>query len=132
MTHKPKRNNGTGIRTGHYAETHEAGGKKLDAGKLLLHLIPTFFSEVLARVMEYGAITKEYGLHNWKQGMPHTRLYNAARRHLDAWLNGEDIDESGLHHLWHAATCVLFLCWMQKFRPDLDDRGDAADQGRIS
>lgn len=114
-----------------FKETRSAGGKKLDAGKVLLHLLPSFFSECVARVMEYGAITKGYGAHNWKQGMPHTRLFNAARRHLDAWLNGEDKDdESGLPHLWHAACCVLFLAWMQKYRPDLDDRGEASDATR--
>jgi len=35
-------------------------------------------------------------------------------RHLNAWRLGESIDpESGLHHLKHALTNVIFLMWFE-------------------
>jgi len=49
-------------------------------------------------------------------------------RHLHALNDCEDYDpESGHLHAAHAMCCLMFLIWMMKCRPDMDDRwrGDA-------
>jgi len=54
--------------------------------------------------------------------MAHSRLIAAALRHTVAIADGEIADpESGLPHAAHAMCCVMFLLWMQKNRPDLND-----------
>jgi hypothetical protein len=96
-------------------------GHKNDAGKPSPALIPTEALHAMATVHTHGAV--KYGRDNWRGGMPHTRLYDAIQRHLQAWLAGEDIDpDSGNPHLWHALTSLGMLVWMVACRPDLDDR----------
>lgn len=58
------------------------------------------------------------GDRNWEQGMPHTRYYDSAVRHLGQWLEG-DTDED---HLGHAMWNVAAIMHMQKTHPELDDR----------
>jgi hypothetical protein len=111
-------------------------GHKEDSDKLPISLVPVEAINAFARVLRYGAVErvlpggrKGYGVNNWRGGMPHTRIYDAAQRHLLAWLGGEDKDaESGLPHLWHALTCVGMLVWFTMHRPDLDDRWRPHDQ----
>ena len=45
----------------------------------------------------------KYGRYNWRDaGVRASTYYDAIRRHLDAWWEGEDIDpDSGEHHLAH-------------------------------
>lgn len=96
-------------------------GTKFDSEKVRLDLLPWFSLQAIAQVLTFGA--KKYASWNWAQGISYSRLYGAALRHLGAWSSGEDLDgESRLNHLWHAGCCILFLIWMEKHRPDLDDR----------
>lgn len=98
-----------------------AGGLKFDAGKLRLDLLPIEIIEEIAKVLTFGA--NKYGAWNWTKGIVYSRLIGAALRHFFAFIRGEDKDpESGLPHLAHAITCMLFLLWMTKYRPELDDR----------
>jgi hypothetical protein len=77
--------------------------------------------EEIAQVLAFGA--SKYGPDNWRGGIKHRRLIDAALRHLLAISDGEDVDpESGLPHAAHLGCCVMFLLWMQKNRSDLDDR----------
>ena len=63
------------------------------------------------------------GAHNWKNGLKITEIVDSTIRHLLAVANGEDIDpESGLPHTGHLYCNVMFLEWVQRNRPDLDDR----------
>jgi hypothetical protein len=82
---------------------------KHDQGKALVHLIDPLFINQLAAVLAFGA--EKYKAWNWAKGtFDHSRLYNAAMRHLMAHWAGEDIDpESGLPHLAHAACNLMFL-----------------------
>lgn len=97
------------------------GGRKDDVGKPRMDLLDRELLEGVARVLAFGA--EKYAAHNWRAGIATSRLYAAAMRHLVASLNGEDVDsESGLDHLAHAGCCLMFLLWMKKHRPDLDDR----------
>ncbi len=84
-------------------------GLKFDGDKPRLDLISTRAMEGLGRVLGYGALQK-YGVNNWRKGMSWSRLVAAARRHLAAFNDGEDIDpESGLPHIDHVACCIMFL-----------------------
>lgn len=83
-------------------------GIKHDQGKLRWSLFPWDALQAIGGVLEYGA--QKYGPSNWEK-VPEARerYFNAALRHLVAWHRGEDIDESGHHHLAHASACVIFL-----------------------
>ena len=98
-----------------------ATGLKYDSDKPRLDLVDTEFLNSLGSVLGFGA--KKYAAHNWREGIHYSRLIAAAMRHLTAINNNENIDpESGLPHTGHLACCVMFLDWMMKNRPDLDDR----------
>jgi hypothetical protein len=96
-------------------------GQKNDSEKPPVELLDAFALEQIALVLAFGA--KKYKEHNWRGGIRFTRLLGAAMRHTFAILRGEDNDdESGLPHAAHLACCAMFLIWMMKNRPDLDDR----------
>ena len=98
---------------------------KADTGKLRYSLLPSFATEEVVRVLEFGA--KKYAAHNWQKGMEWTRMYDAARRHLEAWQRGEDTDpESGIPHIAHAICCLMFLLEYQRFGVGTDDRNQLA------
>ena len=94
---------------------------KDDSGKPPMELLDRYALEQTALVLAFGA--RKYAPHNWRKGIKHGRLLAAAMRHLLAIIDGEDVDpESGLSHAAHLSCCVMFLQWMQRHRPDLDDR----------
>ena len=88
-------------------------GIKHDKDKVRTDLIePDFIIEV-AKVLTHGANT--YGDWNWSQlenGID--RYYAALLRHILSWRNGEVYDkETGLHHLSHAATNLMFIQYLE-------------------
>jgi len=94
---------------------------KFDYGKLKHHLLDKEAIDELVRVLMMGA--DKYGDYNWTGGMDWTRCYDAAKRHMESWLFGEDIDpESGLNHLAHAMCNMMFLLAYQKHGLGSDDR----------
>jgi hypothetical protein len=100
--------------------TNESG-QKLDTDKPPMDLLDRYALEQIARVLDFGA--RKYSHHNWRGGIRYSRLIAAAMRHLTAYNDGEDTDpETGLSHIAHLGCCVMFLLWMEKQRPDLDDR----------
>jgi hypothetical protein len=77
--------------------------------------------ESIAEVLAFGA--EKYAAHNWRAGFNHTRLSDAALRHIFAWIDGEDADpESGLSHIAHAQCCLMFLQRLIIEKPERDDR----------
>ena len=83
----------------------EAGSKKAQ-----LQLIPPVLNTETARAFASGAA--KYGVWNWRSNKVEMMTYlGAMRRHIDALLDGEDLDpESGAHHLGHvAAGCAIVL-----------------------
>lgn len=105
------------------------GGNKNDAGKLRLDLLPFDALESVAQVMAWGAA--EHGDCNWELGMSSRRVFAAASRHLWSWFKGEDFDKaSGLPHLAHCATNVLFLLAYQ-LRPCLSRNDDRPHTMRV-
>ena len=93
-------------------------GLKLDQGKLRIDLVDPEFVEQVASVLTFGA--KKYAPTNWqKVEDPVNRYYAACMRHLIAWRKGEKTDpESGLSHLSHAATNLMFLSWFTRENED--------------
>lgn len=86
-------------------------GIKYDEGKPRMDLIEPAFLLGIGKVLEMGA--RKYEANNWKK-LPDIkdRCYAAAQRHLNQWRTGDTIDkESGLNHLLHAATNIMFLLW---------------------
>ena len=84
-------------------------GMKNDQDKVRLDLVDPEFIEGVGEVLTFGA--KKYEPNNWqKVEDAENRYYAAALRHLMAWRKGETTDEeSGLSHLKHAATNIMFL-----------------------
>ena len=94
---------------------------KHDAFKPPLGLIPKSALCEEAAVLGFGA--EKYDAHNWRKGMPWSRLISAAMRHLVDFNDGQDFDkESGLHALAHVRACCGFLIEYMVTHPELDDR----------
>lgn len=95
---------------------------KHDEGKAPIHLVDKEIIIELAKILEHGA--EKYGAHNWRKGLPLSRYYSAAQRHLMAWNDGETNDaDSGLNHLSHAACNLMFMIHFSKQEGNnLDDR----------
>lgn len=105
------------------------GGLKKDTGKPRMDLLPDDALEDIARVLGFGA--DKYAPGNWALGIPISKLIAAQKRHMKDFIEGRDFDpESGLHQMAHVACNDLFILWMLKHRPDLDDRWINLVKGR--
>jgi hypothetical protein len=99
----------------------QTGGIKFDEHKPGHDLLPFDALNEVAKVLTFGE--RKYSAGNWANGIQMRRLIAAAYRHLGQFNSGEDVDpESGITHLAHAATNLMFAIWMHKNRPDLDNR----------
>lgn len=90
------------------------------AAKTPLHLLPPVAMARTSEVLALGAM--KYGPWNWRHNKVEAMTYVAAiRRHLDAFVEGEDLDpESGVTHLAHiAASCAIVM--------DADNFGNLID-----
>lgn len=96
-------------------------GRKDDADKVRMELLPPEFIEATATILTFGA--KKYEARNWEKGMQWGRVYGALMRHLWAWWKREGKDvETGRSHLWHAACCLAFLIAYEQRQVGDDDR----------
>lgn len=94
---------------------------KYDGGKPRVDLVAPDFILAIADVLRFGAA--KYKAWSWANGKEWSRDYGAILRHLMAWYAGEDTDpESGLSHLAHAATDLMFLLVSQRRALGADDR----------
>jgi len=99
----------------------KGSGVKYDDGKIRLDLISTLAEEEIARVLTFGA--KKYSAHNWRLGLPWSKLLRAARGHINSFMRGEDLDdETGIVHLAHAGCCIMFLLEYYLTGNGVDDR----------
>jgi len=80
---------------------------KFDNGKPCISDLPQLSLMSVAKVFNYGAI--KYSKFNYSHGMEWLRYYDAAQRHMYAWMTCEDIDESKHHHLDHAIASLMML-----------------------
>jgi hypothetical protein len=85
-------------------------------GKGRYDLISPFALKRLAIVYEKGAA--KYSNRNWEKGMPHTRYYDSAIRHLQQWMMGDTDEDHLAHAMWNCAA----LIHMSETHPQLDDR----------
>lgn len=81
----------------------------IGATKVPLHLVPPSSTHYLALAFEDGG--KKYGPYNWRDlAVSSETYYGAAKRHMDAWWDGEDIaQDSKVHHLAHAMACFAII-----------------------
>ncbi len=84
-------------------------GVKYDSDKPDYSLLPFNALDQIVKVLTYGA--KKYSRDNWKRVPEFRQRYLAAAlRHISAHARGEINDpETGIHHLSHAATSLMFL-----------------------
>lgn len=109
-----------------------AKGTKFDQDKPRMDLIDADAMEGLAKVLTFGAA--KYAAHNWRGGLAYSRLVSSLLRHLNAIQRGEYTDpESGLPHIDHVGCNWMFLSWMMKHRPDMNDlwKPDENSKSRI-
>lgn len=120
----------------YYAKKEGSEGKKDDKDKLRVCLVPPHALEEVAKVFEWGA--SHYGVNNWAtKPLKWMRFLNAIRRHLLAFLKGEDNDkQTGLSHLAHLACTAMILLEYIRFKRigrqgcgDLDDRFNWGKEG---
>lgn len=81
----------------------------MGSAKPPLSLVPPAAIIHAAMAMKDGE--KKYGAFNWRKKQVQALIYlDAAKRHLDSFLDGEDYaKDSGVHHLGHAIACCAIL-----------------------
>ena len=90
-------------------ETKNIDGMKFDDNKLQFGLLPPEIKLYFAEVLTFGA--QKYAPDNWKK-VDVKRYYDAFERHMNAFQLGEELDsDSGLHHLKHVLTNMMFICY---------------------
>lgn len=77
--------------------------------KVPLHLVPPAATHFTALAFADGA--KKYGPYNWRDKTVSTSVYYAAaKRHLDAFWDGEDLSsDAKVHHLGHVMACCAIM-----------------------
>ena len=94
----------------------------IGATKVPYHLWPETATILGAMAFLEGAL--KYGRMNYRpMGAKASIYYDACRRHLTAWFEGEEKDpQSGLPHLGHALACLAILVDTQANGTMEDDR----------
>lgn len=97
--------------------------------KPALSLVPGAFKAMVSEAFKDGAA--KYGPANWRKDPVSASTYlNACERHMVAWQDGEEIaEDSGVHHLAHAAACLAIILDAQVAGTLLDDRPPACPTG---
>jgi len=90
--------------------------------KVPLELVPPTAIHYCAMAMEDGA--RKYGPYNWRKiPVSVTPYYAAAKRHLDAFFDGEECaSDSGVEHVAHAMACCAILLDAMACGVLIDDR----------
>lgn len=94
----------------------------IGSNKLPLHLWPTTATALGCIAMLDGAL--KYGRSNFRAiGVRATIYVDAAKRHLDAWLEGEECArDNNVPHLGHALACIGIIADAQAAGKLNDDR----------
>lgn len=84
-------------------------GRKYDAGKPQMSLIPPLAERAAAEVLTFGA--RKYDPENWRKVPEARRRYlDAALRHINEYRSGHPTDsDSGLPALAHAIVSLMFV-----------------------
>lgn len=98
-----------------------SGASKNDSAKIDLSLIPKISNIEHAKAFMVGE--KKYGRYNYCKGHKASQLIAAAKRHLDAWFEGENHDPiDGQHHLGSVMACCSMILRQQELGTLKDDR----------
>lgn len=81
----------------------------IGSDKLPLHLWPATATALGCVALLNGAL--KYGRANWRVAGVRASIYvDAAKRHLDAWFEGEELDpDDGVPHLAAALACIAIV-----------------------
>jgi len=95
-------------------------------GKTRLDLLEPVAERAIADALAFGA--NKYGVRNYVTARIEARVYVAAmKRHIDAWLEGEDIaEDSGVHHLGHIGANVHVVLAAIEAGAFVDNRHESA------
>jgi hypothetical protein len=103
------------------SEKKEGEALKHDSGKIRYSLVPQLAIREVIKGFEHGA--KKYGQFNYSNGLNHLRYADAAWRHMNQYLTGENIDEeSGVPHLALIACNAMMALENSIQRKGVDDR----------
>ncbi len=94
----------------------------IGSDKLPLHLWPATATAVGCIAMLNGAL--KYGRSNFRAVGVRASIYqDAAKRHLDAWFEGEELDpDDGVPHLGAALACIAIIIDAEAAGKLTDDR----------
>jgi len=95
---------------------------RFSAGKTRFDLVAPWAMDQIAQVYTYGTI--KYDDDNWWKGLKWKKdVLGCIFRHVWKWIRGEKWDdESGLHHLAHAAWNCMALMEYERCGIGIDDR----------
>jgi len=95
---------------------------RFNEGKTRHDLLAPWALDQIARVYTYG--TQKYDDDNWWKGLKWKKdVFGCILRHIWKWFRGEiNDDESGLHHLAHAAWNCMALMEYERNGIGVDDR----------
>lgn len=95
---------------------------RFSEGKIRHDLVAPWALNEIARVYTYGTI--KYDDDNWWKGLKWKKdVFGCILRHIWKWFRGEKYDdESGLHHLAHAAWNCMTLIEYERNGIGIDDR----------
>jgi hypothetical protein len=112
--------------SGNRSEYSTGAHRDATEGKGLPYLIPTMPLRRLAQHFENGAV--KYGVNNWQKGIPLSRYYDSAQRHLWAILEKDLSEDHYAAVMWNIATMIQTIEWIQDgtLSRELDDLGITA------
>lgn len=101
----------------------------IGSDKLPLHLWPNTATAMGCLAFLEGAL--KYGRSNWREtGVRASIYYDAAKRHLDAWFEGEEYaPDTGTPHLSSALACISIIVDAEAHDKLNDDRMYAETSG---
>jgi hypothetical protein len=113
---------------GHGEDNVEAGTKDtnpkdvIGSTKLPLSLVPPLTVAYASIAHLNGAL--KYGKGNWRKAGVRASIYaDAAKRHIDSWLDGEEVDpEDGVPHLSAVLACIGIILDSRACGKLTDDR----------
>lgn len=112
-------------------ELKEEKGLRFNSNKPKWSLVPQSALLPMVEVLEFGA--QKYAPYNWMKGLSVKEICESLKRHLDAFMEGENNDkESLLSHIGHIQCNALFLSWMMENKPSMDDRIDITQFNEIT
>lgn len=94
---------------------------RYNQGKRKWALVDFKSLEPMVEVLEYGE--EKYASWNWMKGQEVTGICESLLRHAFAFIDGEDNDpESGLSHIGHMMSNLMFISYMLREKPEWDNR----------